>query len=112
MPLQKWSDQIWVSQMSPEPNFSDEIEALKSQFGKAQDKPHVVIDLTGLSAVNSSNLAQLLNIRKLVNAEERHLRIAGPTNPVWTVFLTSSLDKVFEFSSDTATALAELQMEP
>lgn len=111
MPLQKWSDQIWVSQMSPEPSFSDEIEALSSQFAKAQEKPHVVIDLAGVSALNSSNLAQLLNIRKQVNAEERRLRIAGPSNSVWSLFLTTGLDKVFEFSSDTATALAELQME-
>ncbi|MEM7624644.1 MAG: STAS domain-containing protein [Planctomycetota bacterium] len=110
MPLQKWSDQIWLCQMSPEPTFSEEIDTLVGQFGKAEPKPHVVIDLSGLDVLNSSNLSQMLRVRKLVTDAGSKLRIAGPTNAVWSLFLTTGLDKVFDFAQDTMMALAELQI--
>ncbi|MEM9420467.1 MAG: STAS domain-containing protein [Planctomycetota bacterium] len=110
MPLQKWSDQIWVSQMSQEPSFSEEIEVLKTQYAAAEKPPHVVIDLSQVPVLNSSNISQMLEIRKLAADQGRKVRIAGPTDAVWSVFLTASLDKVFEFSQDTSIALAELQI--
>ncbi|MEM6855027.1 MAG: STAS domain-containing protein [Planctomycetota bacterium] len=110
MPLQKWSDQIWVSQMSEAPSFSEDIEVLKNQYAAAEEPPHVVIDLSQVAVLNSSNISQLLEIQKTASGHDRRVRVAGPNNAVWSVFLTASLDKVFEFSQDTATALAELQL--
>jgi anti-anti-sigma factor len=110
MPLQKWSDQIWVAQLFEEPAFSDDLETVFSQFRAAETAPHVVVDLAGVNKLNSSNLAQLLRLRKLVVDAGRSIKIAGPNNAVWTLFLTTSLDKIFEFSPDTSMALAELQL--
>lgn len=110
MPLQKWSDQIWLCQMSPEPSFSEEIDTLIQQFKKADDKPHVVIDLSGLAGLNSSNLSQILRARKAINDGGRKMRVSGPTDAVWSLFLTTGLDKVFQFAPDTMVALAELQI--
>lgn len=110
MPLQKWSDHIWVSQMSEEPSFSEDIEVLKSQYASANEPPHIVIDLSQVAVLNSSNISQILQIRKLTTDQGRRMRVAGPNNAVWSVFLTAGLDKVFEFSQDTSIALAELQL--
>ncbi|MEO1236767.1 MAG: STAS domain-containing protein [Planctomycetota bacterium] len=110
MPLQKWSEQIWVSQMSGEPAFSEDIEVLVGQYQSAETPPHVVFDLSGIEVLNSSNLSQMLKVRKLATDAGRQVRIAAPTNAVWTVFLTTGLDQVFSFSQDTTTALAQLQL--
>lgn len=110
MSLQKWSDQIWIAQMSAQPVFSEEIDSLTAQFEKASPSPHVVIDLSGVQTLNSSNLSQLLRVRKLAGDAGSGVRVAAPTDAVWTLFLTTGLDKVFQFSRDTTTALTELQL--
>ena len=110
MPLQKWSDQIWVSQMSPPPAFADDIETLENAYEAANPAPDIVIDLSEVPQLNSSNLSQMLAVRKLVGKRGGRLRVAGPTDGVWSVMLTAGLDKVFSFSQNTAFALADLQM--
>jgi len=110
MPLQKWSDQIWVSKMSQDPTFSEDMEVLKSQYDAAEAPPHLVIDLSGVDILNSSNISQMLQMRKLAADNGRQLRLAGPSTAVWSVFLTAGLDKVFAFSQDTSIALTELQI--
>ena len=110
MPLQKWSEHIWLSQPSDGHAFSDEMDVLLSQYSAAELSPHMVVDLSGMTRLNSTHIAQLLRLRKLVVDRERKMRIAGPNNAVWTVFLTAGLDQVFEFSTDTTVALAELQL--
>jgi anti-anti-sigma factor len=112
MPLQKWSEQIWIAQMSPEPGFSDEIDVLLKAHGDADPSPDVVIDLAGLQSLNSSNISQMLRVREKVSQTGSRTRIAGPSDAVWSVFLTTGLDKVFEFSQNTALALADLQVNP
>jgi len=40
------------------------------------------------------------------------LRLAAPTDAIWSLLLATGLDKVFEFAADTPSALAELQIGP
>jgi anti-anti-sigma regulatory factor len=51
-----------------------------------------------------------LRLRKAITDRKAQLRLTAPGDPVWAVFLTTGLDKVFQFSHDTTTALAELQI--
>lgn len=110
MSIQKWSDQIWLVAPGDEPNFSEELSGLRDEVAKVDPMPHIIVDLTGINHLNSSQITQLLRVRKLVKDSEVSLRLAGPSDGVWAVFLTTGLDKVFRFSSDISTALAELQM--
>ncbi|MEM6392227.1 MAG: STAS domain-containing protein [Planctomycetota bacterium] len=110
MPIQKWSDTIWVSTPSDDPAFAEEIETLRNSAESNDPIPHVIIDLAGVGHLNSSNLSQMLRLRKLCVDSDKQLRVAGPNNACWSLFLTTGLDKVFAFSSDTTTALAELQI--
>jgi anti-anti-sigma factor len=110
MPLQKWSDQIWISKPSDEPAFSEELEAVTTQLRSAEPMPSLVVDLSEVRTINSTNLAQLLRLRELMGNNRRRMKLAGPSDSVWTIFLTSKLDKVFEFAVDTTTALTELQL--
>ena len=67
--------------------------------------------MQGVSYLNSSNIAQLLKLRKkLLNASAR-LRVCAVSDAVWSVLLITGLDKIFDFTDDVATSLASLQIE-
>ena len=61
--------------------------------------------------INSSNIAQLLRLRKILGEGDRQLRICGVSDEVWSVLMVTGLDKVFHFAPDTMTALASIQIE-
>jgi len=110
MPIQEWSDRIWVVQLGNEPSLSEDLITFRDRVEQAKQTPDMVIDLSGVSQINSSNLSQMLRIRKLAVDRDAKLRLAGPPDSVWAIFLTTGLDKVFEFSTNVSTALAGLQI--
>lgn len=112
MPIQQWSERIWVVQLVEEPLLSEELATLHAQAAHAASMPDIVMDLSSIRMITSSNLAQILRMRKLAVDRESRLRLAAPRDAVWAVILTTGLDKVFEFSQDVPSALAVLQMKP
>lgn len=110
MPIQEWSDQIWVVQLGDEPAFSDELRPLIDGLLSRETTPSIVIDLADVTQINSSNLSQLLRLRKVMTENDASLRLASPIDAVWSVFIMTGLDKVFHFAENTSTALAELQI--
>ena len=106
----EWSDNIMLANLADEPALSDELTLIADQIEEAPAKPHAVLDFRGVSYINSSNIAQLLRLRKVLDAAERQLRICGVADEVWSVLIVTGLDKVFTFSPDTLTALASLQI--
>jgi anti-anti-sigma factor len=112
MPLQEWSESTLIAELSDEPLFSEEFEALLVRLeASGADVPDVIVNLLGVSSLNSSNLAQLLRLRKVLLAHDRRLRICSVDESIWSVFMMTGLDKLFEFTDDVATSLASLQIE-
>lgn len=111
MPIQQWSEHIWVAQLGNEPSLSEDLSNLKERVEQAPSTPDIVLDLSGVSQINSSNLSQLLRIRKLVVDREVKMILTSPNDTTWAVFLTTGLDKVFEFVGEVSTALTSLQMK-
>ncbi len=112
MPLQDWSGSTLIAEMNDEPLFSEDFDALADRLEEAKDSmPDVIVNLKDVSRLNSSNLAQLLRLRKLVLSHHRRLRICSVNKIVWSVFLMTGLDKLFAFTDDIATSLASLQIE-
>ncbi len=108
----EWSDNIVIAELSDEPALSEELTNILQRCEGVQDKvPHVVLNFAGVSYVNSSNLAQLLKLRKHLEAAKRQLRICSVCDEVWSVLMVTGLDKVFRFAPDPLTALAGLQLE-
>jgi len=105
MPLERWSDRVIVVRLADDPVFTDDLLAFDAAVGG-----DVVLDFAGVRHVNSSNLGRLLKLRKQAAAEGVRLVLCGLNDEVWGTFLTTSLDCLFEFSDDVATALATLQM--
>lgn len=107
-----WSDTIITTDLADEPALSEELNALSTRLaaineGESRD---VVINMADLSYVNSSNIAQLLRVRKQMVEIDGRLILAGATESVWSVITMTGLDKVFEFATDKATAITMLQI--
>jgi anti-anti-sigma factor len=108
MPIQQWSDEILLAELEPEPAFSEDLAAVSERVD--QQPAHVVLNMSRVTQLNSSNISQLLRLRaKLIKADHR-LRLCCFTDGVWSVMMVTALDKVFEFAPDVPSALAGLQM--
>lgn len=111
MPIDQWSDTIWLVKLADEPALSEELTLARDRAALADPVPDIILDCAALSIINSSNLAQLLKLRKLTVDHGSRLRLAAIPDNIWAVFLTTGLDKVFTYEPDVATALAALQLD-
>lgn len=112
MPINEWSDSILIAEVSDEPQFSEDMENLIRRLESAGEQaPDVIVDMKSVTYLNSSNIAQLLRLRKIVVNGKGRIRICSLANPVWSVLLITGLDKVFDFTDDVSTSLASLQLE-
>lgn len=108
MPVENWSDTVAVVHLSDEPQFTEDMIALDSAL--KQRKRDVLIDMSGVHYVNSSNIARLLRLRKHMITHDSRLVLCGMINQVWGAFMITGLDKIFEFTEDVPTGLATLQL--
>src|SRR4051812_37792382 len=109
MPLERWSDEIAVIHLADDPQFSDELDQAVEPVKR--DRLSLVLDFAGVHFVNSSNISQLLKLRKQAIAGDARLILCALGTQVWGAMLVTGLDKVFEFTDNVMTALATLQME-
>ena len=109
MTIQTWSEDILVVDLQNDPQFTDELNQLLDQV---ENGPvDVVLDFSNVTFLNSSNIARLLKLRKLVTINHgRRLKLCGISTHVWGVFLVTGLDKVFEYADDVASGLTSLQI--
>ena len=107
MAVEQWSANLLVVRLGNDPQFTDDLGALENYD---LSNSHIVLDFSAVGFLNSSNLARLLKLRKLMRQYENLLVLCGVNTTIWGTFLTTGLDKIFEFSDDVATALATIQM--
>jgi anti-anti-sigma factor len=112
MPINEWSDTILIAEMTDEPIFSEDVEVLERHIDGAPSEgaPDVIVDMKNVSYLNSSNIAQLLRLRKKLIAQHRRLRICSVRDSTWSVLMTAGLDQIFDFTEDVSTSLASLQI--
>ena len=111
MPIQEWSETTIIAQLSDEPLFSEDFESLMRRVTGTPPTPDVIINLQDVTALNSSNLAQLIKLRDAVERGGSRLRICSLSDTIWSVFLVTRLDRLFEFTDDVTTSLTSLQLE-
>ncbi|MCA9275879.1 MAG: STAS domain-containing protein [Phycisphaerales bacterium] len=108
-----WSDNIVIANLADEPALSDELSMICERVETAGERdpiPHAVLDFHEVSYVNSSNIAQLLRLRKNLDARNRQLILAGVSDEVMSVLVVTGLNKVFTFTPDMLTAIASIQI--
>ncbi len=108
-----WSDKIVISELADEPALSDELNSVHDRLASlgAAQSPHLVLNLAGVTYLNSSNIAQLLRLRKRISEIGRTMILCSVSDQVWSVMLLTGLDKVFRFTENPAAAIASIQLE-
>ncbi len=109
MSIENWSDDIVVVDLQDDPGFTDDLTVLTDQVGSDRSVD-LVVNFANVNYLNSSNIARLLKLRKLVITNNRRLVLCGIDTNVWGLFLVTGLDKVFEFADNVATALTTVQL--
>ena len=120
MPITEWSDSIQIAELQNDPSFSDDMASLAAALQRAADDRKAgradarvrdaILDLRHVQFLNSSNIAQLLRVRKLAHLSGAQIRICSVSDRIWGILLATDLDRIFEFSEDVTTALAAMQM--
>lgn len=108
-----WSDNIVIANLADEPALSEELSAICERIEESNQGdpiPHAVLEFHEVSYVNSSNIAQLLRLRKNLDAHSRQLILSGVTDEVMSVLVITGLHKVFAFTPDLLTAIASIQI--
>ncbi|HUU86037.1 MAG TPA: STAS domain-containing protein [Phycisphaerae bacterium] len=110
MSTQQWSEHIVLTELQDDPAFSDDLATLIEQVEK-NSSLDVLLNLAHVNYVNSSNLAKLLRLRKVVTITNgRRLILCSVNTHVWGLFLTTGLNKTFEFADDVSLGLTDLQI--
>ncbi|MDF1808070.1 MAG: STAS domain-containing protein [Phycisphaerales bacterium] len=108
-----WSDNIVIANLADEPALSDELSMICERIENAKEQepvPNAVLEFHEVSYVNSSNIAQLLRLRKNLEAHNRQLVLSGVSDEVMSVLVVTGLNKVFKFAADLLTAIASIQI--
>lgn len=84
--------------------------ALKEAITEAANSgtPRVVIDLEGVSFVDSTGLGSVIAALKQIRSKEGELRLAAPNQQVRVVLELTTLDRVFPYYATVDEALAGL----
>lgn len=110
MPIQSWSENILVAELQDDPVCTDDLNALVDQLTAKSDLD-LVIDFSHVHYLNSSNIAKLLKLRKLVAINHRRKMVLCAINShVWGVFLITGLERLFEFADNVALGLAAIRI--
>ncbi len=113
MGINDWSDTITIAELTDEPAFSDDLDGLLDRIERtpAASTPDVILDLRTVSRLNSSNIAQMLRLRKMMLQAGKSLRVCSVNDDVRSILQTTQIEGLFTFNSDVATALASLQID-
>jgi anti-anti-sigma factor len=110
MAVEHWSETVLLGELGDDPQYTDDLTAIIEQCGN-NAQLDVVLNFANVNYLNSSNIAKLLKLRKLVTVtNERKLKLASINRQVWGVFLVTGLDHIFDVTDDVSTALASLQI--
>ena len=89
MSMQQWSEHIVLVELQDDPAFSDDLVALTEQVEK-DPKLDVLLNFANVNYLNSSNLARLLRLRKVVTiTNQRKLVLCSVNTHVWGLLLTT-----------------------
>ncbi len=110
MSVENWSETVVLGELADDPQYTDDLNAILEQCSH-NPQLDVVLNFADVTYLNSSNIAKLLKLRKLVVVNnERKLKLCGINRQVWGVFLVTGLDNIFDVAEDVATGLASLQI--
>ncbi len=104
-----WNETVCVAHLADDPSFGDEMEELEREL--EEEPRHAILDMATVTFVNSSNLAQLVGLRKLLSETGCRVALCAVKDELWRAFELSRLDKLFSRYESVPLALAAVQIE-
>ena len=108
MGIQDWSDSIILADLNDDPLFSDEVATIIERI--EQQPKSVVLDMSDVDFLNSSNIAKILRLRKMMIGTGKQLTLCAVGQRVWGVLMVTGLDRILDFANDVSTGLATVQL--
>jgi anti-anti-sigma factor len=109
MSIQKWSENIILVNLSPEPELGEDLQSAIC-MAVEEGGSDVVVDFSDADIITSSSIAKMLKLRKVLVENDRRLVFCCVSSRTKNVFSVAGLENVFEFVDDQFVALAGLQM--
>lgn len=100
--------EVEIVKPGQEPEFSECIEPLLDRVRQGGWTRDIIVDLSRVSYLSSSNLTQLLKLRHAVLVIGVRVRLVRSSDHVLSEFSVTGLDCVFEFSPDESAARRDL----
>jgi len=97
-----------ITLSSCEPQISKELKEINEIVSK-KDDCDVVVDLTYVEIINSSNISNLLILRGFLEEHGRKLFLFNVQTITKCIFVIAGLTEVFNFIDDKADALKAVQ---
>jgi anti-anti-sigma factor len=107
MAVQQWNEDTLVVQLTDDPVLSEDMAEVSNRLRSGPCD--VVLDLTDLGLLASSGIAKFLRLRKHMIEHHRRLILCSLPDRVWSVFLATGLDSIFEFTTTVTEALTRMQ---
>lgn len=108
MPIENWSDHVIIAHLASDPHLGEDLESVLEQT--REPGVDAVLDFAQVKYLNSSHIAKLLKLRKQISGNSSKLILCAVDTQVWSAFLVTGLDKIFEFTDAVPTALASIQI--
>jgi len=96
MPVERPSQHVTIAHVAGDSQFNDELMQLSEQV--VSGALSLVLNMGEIRYMNSSHLAKILKLRKLLVGSDRRLILAKVHPQVFNTFLVTGLDKIFEFA--------------
>ena len=109
MPVQKWDDDTLVVRLIDDPVLSDDMAEVSARL--EDTGRDVVLDFSDVGLLTSSGISALLRLRKRQSEGGRRLVLCAPQDTIWSVFLSTGIDTLFEFAENVTQALTRIQSD-
>ena len=107
MPIDRISQELLVVTFSDRRRLNDELKAVNNMVRKGSDC-HVFINLRGVEMMNSTNLCNLIILRRSLNRMGRKLILYNASLPIKCLFTVTGLRGIFKFTEDRDEAIEAL----
>ncbi len=107
MGIRLFSDDVLVVNLPPQPQQSDEFEALNGMLSEAIDHD-VVMDFSQVGMLTSESICGLLILSKLLEGAGRNFVLCSIPPAINDIFNRTGLLSVFEFADTETDAVARV----